>query len=198
MYIGIFAIDSWHIANGIHCPDLKTYSANNLEDLCKKLYLQVKDCELYVYQHEYRTFVKDADELESVIRYNGLGTLGIEKPREGYLKIIDTTDLGEEYGRYTIHGAAFEGKLHTIGKYWYQLYIVGEDIVVIDNRNHKPVRGHVYQLLEARFDNNTNWSTYIFEVIIEDSASIIVEVEQELQFGITDVVESCYVHCYKY
>ena len=44
MYIGIHCIDSWHLANGIHCPNLSTYTADDIDTLLKYMKLRIEDC----------------------------------------------------------------------------------------------------------------------------------------------------------
>ena len=201
MYIGILTMDDWHIANGIHCPSLKTFTARTLDKLIKKLYPQVKDCEIYCYEQEYQMCIKDRDDLEEVIRHSYSTRIAIEKPREGYLKVIntdDTSDVFQESSSYEIAGACFEGRLNVVGKYWFQLDIVGKDIPV--RYYGKSIKqGHVYQLLDVKFDVNNNASTYLFEVCFDEGAtSIFVEVEQTLQFSPTETIEGCICRCYTF
>lgn len=90
IYYVVLAIDSWHLANGIHQPNLETYCSNKLDVCLDKLFARWDDLQ---------------DNKGNVINkeyiYNKLDDyLNIEviKPREGWLRleIINIDDYKED------------------------------------------------------------------------------------------------------
>lgn len=90
MYIGIHCIDSWHLANGIHCPNLSTYTADDIDTLLKYMKVRIEDC--VAEDKDYNPCVHITPEYikEKCEEKNGDCCIYFVKPREGYIQIINT------------------------------------------------------------------------------------------------------------
>lgn len=87
-YLAILTIDSWHLANGVHCPSLYTYGMKDSYDEVLELLLQQWD-DLedfkgnkidsdYIYKEIDKTISKGRKHTRISFKY----------PREGYLEIV--------------------------------------------------------------------------------------------------------------
>lgn len=91
MLVGIFTIDDWHLANGIHCPNLLTWTADDIDSLIDKMWNRIDDCVAYEWKTGVHTpvtkeFVKNEFNNE---KYGNL-RIHFTKPREGYISIVNT------------------------------------------------------------------------------------------------------------
>jgi len=86
MYIGIYCIDSWHLVNGVHCPDLDWTVAEDIDTIIKRMKLRINGCIAYS-NHVPLTpeYIK-----EQCQKDDGNCRIYFVKPREGYFQIINT------------------------------------------------------------------------------------------------------------
>ena len=81
MYIVVIAIDSWHLANGIHQPSLDVYHSENLSDCLEKCFNRWSDIKDFNGHHI------DDDYVYNKMKDNNCVDIEVAKPREGWLII---------------------------------------------------------------------------------------------------------------
>lgn len=90
MYIGIYCIDSWHLANGIHCPSLMPTVAEDIDTIIRRLKSHFSDCVAEDYKTGERFYITAEYIKQLCSEKNGECRIYFVKPREGYLQIINT------------------------------------------------------------------------------------------------------------
>lgn len=78
--IGIFCIDSWHLANGIHCPDVKT---SGIKEYDVAINFLVDTAEFYELRDDENKKITRELIVEHINHNNN--RIFFSHPREGYL-----------------------------------------------------------------------------------------------------------------
>ena len=91
LYSAVFAIDSWHHANNVHCPNVCTYGPY-IEDLDYILDMLMNNVKAYGLSNEHGMITRESI-IEEMNKNKFDTRIFFDKPREGYLIIMKDSIL---------------------------------------------------------------------------------------------------------